>query len=271
MWRRDYERNENMNKHLDSIASAAREVSAAIQKLNDDAAVAAKLNIRYRARVTRIHSDSNKSGTDNVRVDYIDANGSSASLTADKCLITTQYDDAERIYPRLAELGGDYARQLTFARLLDIKLAYSKATHSKACVAQVPTIENREILLFLLTHNKAPDRAPVGHSLFTVYSEHAEYDRLAALSVEQIIDWARGHIEKLYPEIKGSFLFGHVERQPRTVCFSDPGYYRRTAQLWEVVGSEPHVHLGGDMMNGGSMEAAVVGGERAADRLLGRP
>ena len=231
-------------------------------------AVAAKLNIRYRTCVDRIHSDANKSATNNVWVDYTADDRSTASLTADKCLITTQYDDAVRIYPRLDELGGDFGRRLIFARLLDIKLAYGKATHSKACVAQVPTIENREILMFLLAHNKAPDRAPAGHSLFTVYSEHAEYDRLAALSFEQVIAWARGHIETLYPEIKGHFLFGHVARQPRTVCFSDPGFYRRTARLWEAVGDEPHVHLGGDMMNGGSMEAAVVGGERAADRLM---
>lgn len=228
-------------------------------------AIASKLNVIYRATVSRV-----RSGAQGVSVEYIDAGGNPCTLDADKCLITAQYDDAERMYPRFAELGGDYRGKLKFARLHDVKLAYARATKSGACVAQVPTIENKEVLMFSLSHNKAPDRAPPGHSLFTVYTEHAEYDRMAAMSNEQIITWARGQMEALYPEIKGHFLFGHVEHQPRTVCFSDPGYYRRTARLWEAIGSEPRVQLGGDMMNGGSMEAAVVGGERAADRLMGK-
>jgi protoporphyrinogen/coproporphyrinogen III oxidase len=225
-------------------------------------ALASALDVRYRTTVQRIDS-----GASGVEIATLDGSGNASTLTADKCLITAQYDDAVRIYPRFAKLDPAYGPNLKFARLLDVKLAYGKPTRSRAGVAQVPTIENPELLMFSLTHNKASDRAPPGHSLFTVYSEHAEYDRLAALHESEAVAWARRHIESLYPEIAGSFLFGFALRQPRTVCFSDPGYYRRTQALWERIGSEPRVHLGGDMMNGGSMEAAVVGGERAAERL----
>jgi protoporphyrinogen/coproporphyrinogen III oxidase len=226
-------------------------------------AVAEKLRVIYRAEVRQVRSSDQ-----GVNIEYVDADGNSATLTADKCLITAQYDDAIRMYPRFAELDRDYGKQMNFVRLVDVKLAYGKATASRALVAMIPTIENPEMLMFSLTHNKAPDRAPAGHSLFTIYSEHFEYERLAALGNAKIVEWASGQMEKLYPELVGSFLFGHVERQPRTVCFSEPGYYRHTAKLWDAIGSEPRVHLGGDMMNGGSMEAAMVGGERAADRLL---
>ena len=226
-------------------------------------AVAEKLKVIYRANVRQV--TSNDQG---VSIEYKDADGNGSTLSADKCLITAQYDDAVKLYPRFAELADDYGQKLKFVRLLDVKLAYAKATKSKAMAALVPTIENPEMLMFSLSHNKAPDRAPAGHSLFTIYSEHFEYERLAALGTSGIIDWGCAQMEALYPELKGSFLFGHVERQPRTVCFSDPGYYRRTVKLWDAIGTEPRVHLGGDMMNGGSMEAAMVGGERAAERLL---
>jgi protoporphyrinogen/coproporphyrinogen III oxidase len=226
-------------------------------------ALAAVLDVRYRTRVQQVVS--NDSG---VTVACVDTAGASERITADKCLITAQYDDAVRLYPRFAALDPEYGSRLKFARLLDVKLAYGKPTRSRACVAQVPTVENPELLMFSLSHNKAPDRAPAGNSLFTVYSEHAIYDRLAALDEPAVIAWARQHIEALYPELVGSFRFGLALQQPRTVCFSDPGYYRRTRALWERIGAEPHVHLGGDMMNGGSMEAACVGGERAAERLL---
>lgn len=226
-------------------------------------AVAEKLKVVYRANVRQI-----RSGSAGVEIEYLDAGGNGATLHADKCLVTAQYDDAVRLYPRFAKLAPDYGRKLKFARLIDVKLAYGKPTLSRAMAAMVPTIENKDLLMFSLAHNKAPDRAPAGHSLFTIYSEHTEYERLAALDNDKIVDWARDYMERYYPELKGSFLFGHVERQPRTACLSDPGYYHRTAKLWEAIGTEPRVHLGGDMMNGGSMEAAVVGGERAAMRLI---
>ena len=226
-------------------------------------AVADKLKVIYRAEVKHVRSSDQ-----GVSVEFVDASGNSATLIADKCLITAQHDDAIRMYPRFAELTPDYSRQMNFVRLVDVKLAYSKATASRALAALVPTIENPEILMFSLTHNKAPDRAPAGHSLFTIYSEHFAYERLSALDNSKVTEWARGQMERLYPELAGSFLFSHIERQPRTVCFSEPGYYRNTVKLWDAIGTEPRVHLGGDMMNGGSMEAAMVGGERAAERLL---
>lgn len=227
-------------------------------------ALAQRLDIRYRTWVDQVQS-----GTDGVSVTCRNADGTSMTLQADKCLITAQYDDAVRMYPRFAELDPAYGSFMTYAGLVDIKLAYGKATRSRALAALVPTIENDDLLMFSLSHNKATDRAPPGHSLFTIYTEHRHYARFAAMDDEAILQWACRSMETYYPEIAGSFLFSYIRRQPRTVCFSAPGYYRRTAKLWEAIGHEPRVHLGGDMMNGGSMEAAVVGGERAAYRLCG--
>jgi protoporphyrinogen oxidase len=225
-------------------------------------AVASKLNVLYSTDVRQVRSTAS-----GATVEYVDASGTPCILNADKCLITTQYPDAVRMYPRFKELGGNFASELKAANLMDVKIAYNKATRSKAWLANTPTIEDPELMCFMLSHNKSPDRAPHDHSLFTVVSDHAAFDHLNALNDEQLIVWARKHMENFYPEVRGHFLFGHVNRAPFGACFSDPGFYRRTAKLWEAIGTEPHVHLGGDMMNGASMEAALVGGERAADRL----
>lgn len=227
-------------------------------------AVAAKLNIRYETQVGRIHSN-----LDNVTIEYTDAAGVAGSLNADKCIITAQFDDAERMYPRLTEISGDYKQKLQFMRMVDIKLAYSKAPNSKASTLMFPYSENPEVNMMSLAHNKSPDRVPAGHGLISIVTEHLDYDRMAALGDEEIVAWARRQVETLYPEVKGHFLFHYVGRQPRTCCFPDPGFFQRTLKLWEAVGKEPHVHLGGDIFNYGSMEAAVGFGERAVDRLLG--
>lgn len=228
-------------------------------------AVAAQLDVHYNARVCRVVE-----AAAGVQVDHVDAEGRTHSLQADGCVVATQYDDAERLWPRLRELAGDYGRQLRFNRLIDLKLAYAAPTRSKALIGQVPSVEDPDLMLFALSHNKAPDRVPPGHSLFTLYTDDAVYERFAAMSDDALVDWGRGWMEKLYPEVRGHFRFGHVTRQPRTVNFADPGFYRRTAALLDSLRHSPRVQLAGDLFGAGCMEAAVVWGERAADRLVAR-
>ena len=226
--------------------------------------IAAKLAIRYQSRVTEVVERGA-----GVEVRFVDADGVAQTLHADQCIVSAQYDDAERIFPGLARYAGDFGKQLQYCRLIDLKLGYRAATHSKAYVAQAATRESKDLMMFALVHNKAPDRAPPGHSLFTIYTDAAVWDRYAAMSDEAIIAWGREHMETWYPELRGHFVFGHVGREPRTAYWATPGFYRRTAKLFSDL-APSRVQLAGDLFGAGSMEAAVVWGEKAADRVLAR-
>jgi protoporphyrinogen oxidase len=225
--------------------------------------VAAKLNVQYNTTVDRVHATAS-----NVTIEVRDASGQARTLTADKCLITAQYDDAERIYPRLAELAPGYGQWMKYLRMLDVKLAYRKRPASNASMIMCPFSEVRDINVISLTHNKAPDRAPAGHSLFSVFTEHLEYDRMNAMSDDEVVKLIQPQIETYFPELRGHLLFTRVARQPRTCMLPIPGFFQRTSQLWEAIGREPRVHLGGDIFNFGSLEAAVSSGDYAADRLM---
>lgn len=227
-------------------------------------AIATRLRVRYRAAVTQL---AERDG--GVDVQFSDEHGQAQTLRADHCIISAQYDDAERIFPGLARYAGNFGRELRFTPLIDLKLGYRAATRSKAYVAQAATRESADLMMFALVHNKADDRAPPGHSLFTIYTDAAVWERYNAMSDEAIIDWGREHIERWYPELKDQFVFGHVGREPRTAYWATPGFYRRTARLFADL--EPsRVQLAGDLFGAGSMEAAVVWGEKAADRVLAK-
>ncbi|UCV23606.1 protoporphyrinogen/coproporphyrinogen oxidase [Ferribacterium limneticum] len=225
--------------------------------------VASMLDVRYQTTVHQVHSN-----TDNVTLDIVDANGTASPLVADKCLITVPYDQAEEMYRRFAEISGGYRQTMTFMRMLDVKLAYSKAPTSKAAMVMLSQKESPKINVISLSHNKAPDRAPAGHGLFSIFTEHNEYENMAAMSDEAVIAMVREQIEGLYPEVKGHFLFSYVARQKRTSYVPDSDFFHRTKKLWDAVGLEPRVHLGGDIFMFGGMEAAVASGERAAERLM---
>jgi protoporphyrinogen oxidase len=226
-------------------------------------AVAARLKVRYDTTVDRIRSHDG-----GVSIEYTTATGTSGTIAADKCLVTAQYHDAAAMYPRFEELARGYAEKFQYMRMLDIKVAYSKATRSKAWGVFVPFCEDLDINFFTLTHNKCPDRAPRDHSLICFFTEDLEYERHTAMRDEELVAWARARAEALHPELKGHFLFSYVSRQPRTCGLPSPGHFRRARQFWDNIGKEPHVHLAGDMFIYGSMECAVAIGERAADRLM---
>lgn len=226
-------------------------------------AVAAKLKVHYRTKVQRVVS-----GPDKVTLECTDASGAATAITADRCLVTAQWDDAERIYPRFREISDDFGDKFKYFRMIDVKLAYRQRTKSKAWGVFVPFCEDLDINFFTLTHNKCPDRAPEGHSLVNFYTEDLEYDRHVTMTDDELVNWARNRAETFHPELKGHFLWSYVSRQPRTCAIPTPGHFRRVKQLWETVFREPRVHLTGDMFNYGSMESAVAMGDRAADQIL---
>ena len=227
--------------------------------------VASRLEVRYGMAV-----DTVVSRVDGVSIQARGPDGALVSFEADKCLVATQFDDALRIYPRFGELAPGYAEQMTFLRMLDIKLGYSARPASQAAMVMCPYREQRDICVISLSHNKAPDRAPPGHSLFSIFTEHLEFDRFAAMTDDQVLTVIQPQVETLFPELRGHLLFSRIGRHPRVCMVPTPGFFRRTRVLWDAVGQEPRVHLAGDIFNFGSMEAAVSGGDYAADRLMAR-
>ena len=135
-------------------------------------------------------------------------------------------------------------------------------------MVMVPFKENPQLNVISLSHNKATDRAPKGSALFSIFSEHKYFDTLSVKSDEDVTAMMRKEIETLYPEVKGHFLFSYVARQERVSYVPDAGFFHRTKALWEAIGKEPRVQLGGDVFMFGGLEAAVASGERAAERLL---
>ena len=227
--------------------------------------LAEKVKVRLHSRVTLVQeSDAG------VEVNIVNDQGETQILQADACLIASIYHTAEQIYPPLRELSGHYGDKLKACPVIDIKLAYGKSTVSKAFPGFVSTLENRDMMMYCLEHNKCIDRAPAEHSLFTVYSESASWDKLNRQSDEQLIAWARQQMEPLYPEVAGHFLFGIVNRQPWAAALADPDFHRRTDQLRRALQQPSRVEIGGDILGQGSMEAAVLWGEEAAQRLLSK-
>lgn len=203
-----------------------------------------------------------------VRVDHRDADGTMHTETADVCVIAAMVDVARRIWPTLASLAPDFERHLKDVKLISISLGYDVRCSSRAYAVMVPTVEEPDLLLAFLQHNKAPDRAPDGHSLLTFYTDTMAFDRLNRESDAVLTQWAAGFAERAFPELCGHATIRSVSRWPRAGYLATPGFWRRSRALSQAMAAQPRVQLAGDLFGAGSMESAARWGKRVAERIL---
>lgn len=227
------------------------------------ATLAERVPVTYGATVTGVDETD-----DGVRVRYLDTGGDAHAVDADGCVIGAMYHTAVEIWPPLKGYSPEFADRLADVKLVSVSLGYRARTRSAAYIVQVPTAELTDVLLIFLQHNKAPDRAPDGHSLITLYTDTTVTDRYLGHTDEQIADWAAGTVEALCPELAGRRDLAVVTRWPKAGYLATPGFWRRAAGLLDALPADGRVRLAGDLFGAGSMESAVRWGERAAIALL---
>jgi protoporphyrinogen oxidase len=203
-----------------------------------------------------------------VTVSYDDSNGRSATIDADGCVIAAMYDRARAIWPRLDELHPGFASSLRDVKLVSVSLGYSRRPETAAYAVVVPTVEHPDALLIFMQHRKAPDRAPAGHALITLYTDTLVTDSFLQKPDHEIETWAAGIVEGLSPELSGHREMAIVTRWPKAGYLASPGFWRRSRELLDAIPADGPVQLAGDLFGAGSMESAVRWGERAADRLI---
>ena len=191
-------------------------------------------------------------------------------IEADGCVIATMFHTAREIWPEIDARAPDFAPNLADVKLTSVTLGYSRCPETEAYVITVPTREYPDELLIFMQHQKAPDRAPAGHGLVTIYSDTLATDRIAAMPDGQVEAWAAGTIESLCPELAGHREMCVITRWPKAGYLTTPGFWRRSRDLLSVLPEDGRVQLAGDLFGAGSMESSVRWGERAADRLIRR-
>lgn len=224
--------------------------------------LAERVPVTYGADVTRLDETA-----DGVRVEYRDASGQLHVETAAHAVIASMYDVASRIWSPLASLVPSFEPALRNVKLISISLGYRRRCSSEAYVLAVPTREYPDCLLGFLQHNKAPDRAPAGHSLITLYTDTLAYERYDQKTDADIEAWAGDLAERLFPELKGHRELCEVTRWPRAGYLATPGFWQRTEALLQALPQHPRVHVAGDLFGAGSMESAARWGRRAAERI----
>ena len=224
-------------------------------------ALARRLDVRCGAQVLSVDD-----GDGGVTVRYR-SDGGTAELNADTCVLAVPYHEAVPIWPALGEAGGEFGRSLKDVPLMSISLGYSAPSPTPAYAVLVPSSESEEALLAMMQQNKAPDRAPLGKTLVTVFTEAGVTARMMQRSDIELVEWAAEFIESYYPSLRGHRELGTVARWPHTGYWPSPGYWKEISDMRARL-PKRGVHVTSTLFGSGGMERAVLGGERAAGRFL---
>ena len=247
---------------LGAWSGAAINIRGGLQSVTD-AAAERLADLRLGATVTGVAEKG-----DRVTVEFRDAGGDEATIEADGCVIATMYDAARELWPALDGLAPGFAEALRPVQLVSVSLGYVRKPDTDAYIVSVPTADHPDLLLVFMQHNKAPDRAPGGHGLVTLYTDTLATPRFLDRSDEEIVEWGAETIERICPELAGRRDMGHVRRWPNAGYLADPGFWLRSRELLDAIPADGRIRLAGDLFGAGSMESSVRWGRRAADSLL---
>jgi len=224
-------------------------------------ALSRRLDVRYGAQVTSVDD-----GDGGVTVGYR-SDGGTTRLKADTCVLAVPYHEAVSIWPALEQAGGEFGRGLKDVPLMSISLGYAAPSPTPAYSVLVPSNESDGALLVMMQQNKAPDRAPKGKTLVTVFTEAAVTAAMMQRSDSELVDWAAAFIESYYPSLRGHRDLGGVARWPHTGYWPSPGYWKGISDMRARL-PKRGVHVTSTLFGSGGIERAVLGGERAASRVL---
>ncbi|HTK66769.1 MAG TPA: FAD-dependent oxidoreductase [Pseudonocardia sp.] len=215
---------------------------------------------------TRVESVVESAGGVEVRSSGPD--GGTRTEHFDACVVACPVPEATRICPgqrdRLAPLND----RLTFTRAINVSVGSVRAPDTPAFLLQLPRSEDREIGMIIVESNKAADRAPSGHGLFTLSWEMsaaaAWYDR----SDEEIVTRTLTTLERVFGDLGVELTY--VRRWPLALPHTRPGVYRAIADFTEGLDAGAAIQFAGDWLSQTGQNTAVAWGERAARNLVAR-
>ncbi len=204
-----------------------------------------------------------------VAVTYNDAaSGAPKTDIVDTCIITSTFPSAAAMCPQLAREAPALAKQTAFAESVVVHLGYTVPTKINPAAIALPRKEFPNNPAIFLDHNKAPDRAPKGHSLFTLYYCPEAVAKVKAMAPEKVIEDARAIIERYFPEVKGHLDMTNIHFAPYGSHLAPPGHFKAVQELYDNHSPADPIQVGGDYLSLPSQETAVGQGNRAARRVI---
>jgi oxygen-dependent protoporphyrinogen oxidase len=201
-----------------------------------------------------------------VKVTYQDGEGQHTK-SFDACVIAVPPSKALSVFPQMREGQKQYLQNIEYSRSVNVHFGLSKKPERPELYVMVPKRECADITTIFLDHLKAPDRAPPGKGIISVFLR-AEWCRANYETDERkVLDDVIGMLGRYYGDLASTVEESVVQRWEHCALMVKPGIFSRMSAYYQSIDPNSRVQLAGDFIPFSSVNTAVVSGERAAMRL----
>jgi protoporphyrinogen/coproporphyrinogen III oxidase len=221
-------------------------------------ALAERLKVHVQTPVTQVR----RSG-EGVQVVH-----SGGTARYDACVVTCVLPEAASICTDDRDVLEPLNDSLRYTQCVSVAVGTSRPPNCPAFLLMFPSVEEPDIALMFLDHNKAPDRTPPGHGLLTCLWETGASERMIDVPDDALVERTLATVFDVFPELRGTVEFTHVTRWRRALPFTRIGAYRDIGRLNAALDPASTVQYAADFMSAAGQNTAVEFGNRAARNLL---
>jgi oxygen-dependent protoporphyrinogen oxidase len=176
--------------------------------------------------------------------------------------------EAAAICPDDRHILEPLSRSLDYTQCISVALGTTRTPDCPAFLLMFPSVEDPDIALIFLDHNKSPDRAPAGRGLLSCLWETGASKRMIDAPEEVLVEHTLATVFRSFPELRGTVEYTHVTRWRRALPFTRIGAYREIGRLNAALDPRSPVQYAADFMSAAGQNTAVEFGNRAARNLL---
>lgn len=223
----------------------------------------AQLDVRLNTTVHEVHETGGR-----VSVSYSGVDGVRISEDVDGVILAVPAFVAAQLVPALSAQAKDILNSIKYTTAVNINLGLREPPKDiPAFVIQIPESVHPDLFAIVMEHNKAPGRVPAGKGMASLYAMSDWSEKLIQMDDASIVRLMTEAAEKLVPGLGQLVEFSHVNRWYPVIVYSDPGVYRRIAELKTLLPAASRIKLAGDYWSCSTLNTATAGGERAAREL----
>jgi protoporphyrinogen/coproporphyrinogen III oxidase len=202
-----------------------------------------------------------------VEVTYSE-NGTERTDSFANCVITTPADDALAIFPQMAGVQRSYYENTDYIASVNTHIALSKRPENPATYIMVSPRENPDLSGCIVDHLKANHRVPPGKGMITVFCRHEWCLEHLDAPDEQILDKVFGFLRPYYGDLQPTLEDYEIGRWRRVVPIMRKGRFKQIDAYMKATDADARVQFAGDLGPIPGVNAALVSGKAAAERIL---
>ena len=186
----------------------------------------------------------------------------------DACIVTCVLPEAAKICADDREALESLNRNLDYTQCVSVAIGTTRAPGCPAWLMMFPSVENSDVALMFLDHNKARDRAPAGHGLLSCLWETGVSGRMIDEPDEVLVDHTLRTVFEVFPELRDEVDYTHVTRWRHALPFTRIGAYKEIGRLNAAIDPRSPIQYAADFMSAAGQNTAVEFGNRAARNVI---